>query len=294
MKGLYDNHNHCQFSFDGGRTSVEKSAEAGAAVGLAGMCFTDHCDLYVPPMKAKFENFQKEEFNIKAQQDEIDRVQDIADRKGWDIRLFKGIEIGLYKSQREELRDVLKNNSFDQVIASIHYLDDTDPFWGEYYKDKGWKEAYGHYLETLYEEIKWAGEDIDIMGHYDYVARYAPYSKTGILYKDFPDILDSLLKYLVENGKALELNTKTYQAYNGRLISVDTDLLKRYKELGGELISLGSDSHDPQRVGWNFDKFERLLCSEGFKYIAHFEKRRAVMTTLPSYFANNTSRSSAL
>lgn len=281
MKGLYDNHNHCQFSFDGGRTSVEKSAEAGASIGLAGMCFTDHCDLYVPEMKARFEELQKEEFNIKAQQAEIDRVQEVAERRGWNIRLFKGIEIGLYSSRREEIREVLNNNGFDQVIASLHYLDDTDPFWGEYYKDKDWKEAYGHYLETLYEEMKWAGPDIDIMGHYDYVARYAPYAKTGILYKDFPDLLDSVLKYLAENGKALEINTKTYQAYNGRLLTPDADLLKRYKELGGELISLGSDSHDAQRVGWNFEKFAHLLRNEGFKYITHFEKRRAVMTTLP-------------
>ena len=53
---LYDNHNHSQFSFDGKKTTVEKSAAAALENGVSGICFTDHCDFYVPPMKAQFEH----------------------------------------------------------------------------------------------------------------------------------------------------------------------------------------------------------------------------------------------
>lgn len=270
--GFYDNHNHSQFSFDGYRTTVEKSAAAGMEAGLEGICFTDHCDFFVPPMKASFEKYLPEVFDVAAQQKEIDEVS--ARLKG--IRIFKGIEIGLCLSCREQIRHQLSEYKFDQVIASLHYLDDTDPFYGGYYQGKDWKEAYGHYLETIYEEITWL-EDFDILGHYDYVARYAPYSKTSILYKDFPDVSDEILRFLANNGKALEINTKTYQDYNGRIPVLDKDMLLRYKELGGELISFGSDSHDPSRPGHRFGEFAMFVKSLGFRYIAHFENRKPVL-----------------
>lgn len=280
MTGLYDNHNHSQFSFDGKKTSVEESAMKASSIGLSGISFTDHCDFYVPPMKAAYENLVPELFSIAEQQAEIDRVQAMLLSRGDGTRLFKGIEIGLCKSKRKEIRDLLTSEKFDAVIASLHYIDDTDPFWGGYYEGKDWKEAYGHYLETLYEEMSWLGDDFDIMGHFDYVARYAPYPKTDILYKDFPDIIEAVLRLLAENGKAIEINTKTYQDYNGRTPALDDDIMKRYKELGGEIVSLGSDSHSAGHIGLNFDMFAAKLARLGFKYIAHYENRRLVMTPI--------------
>ena len=277
MSKFFDNHNHCQFSFDGHRTTVEKSAQSAIQKGLGGICFTDHCDFYVPPMKAAYEKLVPEEFDIEAQQAEIDRVNKVMPE---GFKIFKGIEIGLQYNCREKIRKLFQEQSFDQVVASVHYLDDTDPFWGGYYEGKSWKEAYGHYLETIYEEMKWLGPDCDIMGHFDYVARYAPYPQASILYKDFPEIFDVLLRYLAEEGKAFEINTKTYQSYNGRVPELDKNILLRYKEFGGEIISLGSDSHDPERVGHNFEKYAAFVKSLGFKYLAHFEKRHLIQETI--------------
>lgn len=274
--GLFDNHNHSQFSFDGKRTSVRLSAEAALEKGLQGLCFTDHCDFYVPPMKAAFENLVPETFDVCAQQAEIDSVSAAMSSAHHGFRIFKGVEMGLQNSCRDRIREFISSNSFDQVIASVHYIDDTDPFYGGYYEGKDWKTAYGHYLETLYTEMSWLG-DFDIMGHYDYVARYAPYRQESILYKDFSDILDAILRYLAEEGKALEINTKTYQDHHGRTPVLDRDILLRYRELGGEAISLGSDSHDPGRVGENFNTFTALLESLGFRYTAHFEQRKLKM-----------------
>ena len=193
------------------------------------------------------------------------------------FKVFKGIEIGVQKSEREKIAKHLEEHSFDEIIASVHYLDDTDPFWGGYYEGKDWREAYGHYLETLYEEMVWLGDRFDIMGHYDYVTRYAPYPQMSIFYKDFPDLLDAILLYLAENGKALEINTKTYQELHGRTPELDRNILLRYMELGGEIISLGSDSHDACRTGFNFGYFAELIKSCGFRYLAHYEARRLIM-----------------
>ena len=192
MTDLYDNHNHSQFSFDGGRTSVGKTVNSAIGKGLAGVCFTDHCDFFVPPMKAKYEEYVPEVFDVEARNAEIDKVNAKCPR---DFHIFKGIEIGVQKSERDKIAAHLEKYSFDEIIASVHYLDDTDPFWGGYYEGKTWRYAYGHYLETLYDEMVWLGDRFDIMGHYDYVTRYAPYPECSILYKDFPDILDSMLRY---------------------------------------------------------------------------------------------------
>ena len=278
MKGLFDNHNHSQFSFDGKKTTVEASARAAMTNGLGGICFSDHCDFYVPPMKGDFENLVPEYFDIKEQQSEIDRVQTLLspDRS---FKILKGIEIGMYEDFHKEITETLSGNSFDQIIASVHYIEQTDPYYGGFYDGKTWREAYGKYLETIYREMTWM-KDFDIMGHYDYIVRYAPYPETSIQYRDFSDIFDAMFKYLIQEGKALEINTKSYMKYGERDVTLDLDVLKRYREMGGEIISLGSDSHDPKRPGDNFSHFAQLLRSLGFRWSAHYEKRKLIQVNL--------------
>jgi len=279
MMHLFDNHNHSQFSFDGKRSSVEECAYAAQSAGLSGMAFTDHCDFFVPAMKASYENLVPEVFDVPAQQEEIDRVQALIDKDGGALKLLKGIEIGMHENHHDDIRRTLAENSFDQVIASVHYLDGIDPFYGGYYEDKDWKQAFGHYLETIHTEMTWL-RDFDIMGHFDYVVRYAPYPEACLRYRDFSDILDEMFRFIIHEGKALEINTKSYQEYKGRPVTLDTDVLIRYKELGGEIVSLGSDSHDPSRVGHGFARFAQLLKSLGFRWSAHYEKRKLVQLPL--------------
>lgn len=273
--GLFDNHNHSNFSFDGERTSVETSAAMAASGALGGICFSDHCDFFLPADKRKQKVIEHEVFDIEGQQKEIDRVQALIP----GIKILKGIEIGMEHSVRKEIRHHLDTHEFDQVIASVHYLDDTDPWYGSYYEDKDWKYAYGHYIETIYEEMTWL-RDFDIMGHFDYVVRYAPYPVTSLRYRDFSDVLDEMFRYLIHEGKALEINTKSYQDYNGRIVGLDDDILLRYRDMGGEIISLGSDSHEPERVGDKFDIYAARLKSLGFRWTAHYEKRRLVQIPL--------------
>ena len=284
---FFDCHNHSQFSFDGERTTVEKNTVSALEKGLGGICFTDHCDFYVPPMKAEFEPLRSEEFDVPAQQAEIDRVAALA-AEGRLVRgatkkfkVLKGVEIGVQERCREQIRTYLHTYRFDQVTASLHYLDETDPYWGgRYYKGKTWKEAYGHYLETLYKEMRFLDADFDVMGHFDYIARYAPYTVESILYRDFPGHFDEILRFLSENGKALEINTKTYQRYGLRTPQLDRAILIRFLELGGELITLGSDAHSPEHVGEKFQYYGQYVKSFGFRRLAHFEGRRPKLVTI--------------
>ena len=281
----FDTHNHSQFSFDGSRTTVEKSVKSAIDKGLGGICFTDHCDFYVPKMKEEYEPIVSEVFDVKAQQEELERVATKVAEGGFGraaakkFKVLRGIEIGLEEHCRELNKNLLAAQSFDQVTASVHYLEDTDPYFGPYYKGKNWKEAYGRYLETLLREMKRLG-DFDVMGHFDYIVRYAPYPKESILYRDFPGLIDEILKYLIENGKGLEINTKTYKAYGLRTPQLDRDILIRYLELGGDILCLGSDSHAPDQVGAKFDYFAQYVKMFGFRRLGHFEGRRLKMVSI--------------
>ena len=276
MKNLFDAHNHCQFSFDGKKTTVELSSKAAFEKGLGGIVFTDHCDLYMPQEVIDAEGDHPQIFDIESQQAEIDRVQE---NYGERLRILKGIEIGMYKDVREQAKEILATHSFDQVIGSIHYLEDSDPYYGGFFSGRDWKQAYGTYLETIYNEAVTLG-DFDVIGHYDYVARYAPYPQDCICYRDFSDIFDTLFRYLIENGKGLELNTKSCTGSRGRHVLRDRNVLMRYRELGGDIISLGSDSHSPVYVAENFAEHVALLKSLGFRWSAHYEKRQLVQLPL--------------
>ena len=275
---LFDNHNHSQFSFDGKGTTVEISARSAISRGLGGIAFTDHCDYYIPTFKSAYESIVPEQFNIKAQQEEIDRVKEILCKDN-DFKILKGIEVGMYEECREEIRKTLTYNSFDQIIASVHYLEKTDPYYGGFYEGKDWKQAYGIYLETIYREMVWM-KDFDIVGHFDYVARYSPYPQDGMPYRDFSDIFDAIFRYLIENGKALEINTKSCKGTRGRKTSLDNNVLLRYKEMGGEIITLGSDSHNPESVAEGFAETAALIRSLGFRWNAHYENRQLIQTAL--------------
>lgn len=279
MNNLYDNHNHSQFSFDGKKTSVEDSAKAAYSKGLGGICFSDHCDFYAPPLKFTFENYEPELFDVLLQQEEIDRIRTVMGKQDRPFEILKGIEIGMYEESHDQIRQILSGNSFDQVIASVHYIEQSDPYYGEFYDGKDHKTAYGKYLETIYREMIWM-KDFDIMGHYDYIARYAPYPEATIRYREFSDIFDEMFRFLISEGKALEINTKSYQETGNRITVLDPDILKRYKELGGEIISLGSDSHDAAMVGKDFARYAGLLKAAGFRWSAHYRNRKLVQLPL--------------
>ena len=276
MKNLFDTHNHCQFSFDGKRTTVEESARSAHKKGLSGICFTDHFDFHAPDVESEGSVITPQIFDISAQQAEIARVQGLYEG---GFKVLKGIEAGLNEHSREDTAAALKEHEFDQIIASIHYLEDCDPYHGHYYVNKDFRQAYGLYLETLFNEAVIL-KNFDILGHYDYVARYAPYPQDSVRYEDFPDIFDSMFRYLVENGKGLEINTKSCKVGRGRKTRLDTNVLLRYRQMGGEIITLGSDSHDAANVAEDFEVYASLLRSLGFRWTSHYEKRQLVQLPL--------------
>ena len=117
--------------------------------------------------------------------------------------------------------------------------------------------------------------DFDVMGHLDYVVRYGKHREQEYSYGRFADEIDEILRYLIEHGKGLEVNTAGLK-YGLPFAHPHPDVLKRYKKLGGEIITVGADAHKPEHVGYDFNIVDNILEACGFKYYAEFIKRAPV------------------
>jgi histidinol-phosphatase (PHP family) len=236
-------------------------------MSFRGICFSDHYDFDPPPGIERFT------FDINRQQSDIDKLK----ASYPDLELLKGVEVGIQPVSLEAIGAFMKKHTFDTVIASMHFIRGHDPYHGKYYDDYGFREAYGIYLQDILESIR-TFRDFDILGHFDYIARYSPYKEHEISLKTFGDILDPILRILAENGKTFEINTKTYQSFAHGTPVLDVNILKRFRELGGAAVSLGSDAHSPERIGAQFDRYSELLRQYGFRYGVYYKNRK------PQYF----------
>jgi histidinol-phosphatase (PHP family) len=97
--------------------------------------------------------------------------------------------------------------------------------------------------------------------------------------RDTSDIIDEILKKLIEAGKGIEINTAGLRYGMGQT-NPHEKILRRYRELGGEIISVGSDSHEPAQLAYAFDLVPRLLQNCGFRYYTEFSQRKPEMIPL--------------
>lgn len=273
----FDNHTHSYFSEDS-RMNIDDAVKVAYERGLRGICLTDHLDFDAPPGVTEFT------FEVPAQQEAIDSEAEYLGLNGrggryGDFQLLKGVEIGLQEISMPKIRKVLEDNRFDCVIASLHLIDGHDPYFGEYYIPYDYRQAYGHYLEEFARLIR-VMPDFDILGHYDYIARYPDYRETTIYYREFRDALDQILTFLAQNGKTMEINTKTYKLFRGRRPELDIEVLRRFRELGGEALSFGSDAHEITRLGDRFDWCRDMALAAGFRYEVYYKDRKPCMIGL--------------
>lgn len=122
------------------------------------------------------------------------------------------------------------------------------------------REVYGQYFESMLSCIQ-NYDFIDSLGHIDYIARYARFSDTEVHYQEFPDYIDAVLKTLAEQGKAIEINTRRLESKT--TVTALTAIYRRFYELGGRMVTLGSDAHKFQDIGKHFDIALEVARSSG-------------------------------
>ena len=264
-----DFHLHSSFSGDC-HIPMEQMILSSIEKGLKSMCFTEHNDFDFPDVPD--ENINEDTFllNVDSYLYELLRLRD---KYAEQIKVLFGIEIGMQKSCMKKNIILSKSYDFDFIIASSHLCMGTDPYYPSFFEGKEVSACYRAYFEEMSEYVK-SYIGYDVYGHLDYIARYAPAkSDSRFSYFDYSDLIDDILTHIIENEKGIECNTSGLRkALNAPNPSVD--ILKRYKELGGEIITVGSDAHFPEHVAADFDKASEILQSCGFKYYCTFMGRQ--------------------
>ncbi len=272
---LWDTHMHSRFSGDS-KSEPKDMANAALLRGLSGICFTDHLDYDYPDDPELFLlDFSSYNKAIRALQKEY------ASR----LKIFYGIELGLQPHLAKKHEEALKNNDFDFVIGSSHVVHGTDPYYASYFEGRTVQSAYLEYFESILENIQ-AFSGFDVYGHLDYVIRYCPDKDTDVSYRllkndlDIWNIIEEILMQLIHAGKGIEVNTAGFKYGLGHPNPCE-EILKRYRKLGGEILTIGADAHMPEHVGFCFDQVTELLQSVGFSYYTVFQKRKPLFLRLP-------------
>lgn len=267
---LWDTHMHCWFSGDS-ESDPEHMIAAARAAGLSGICFTDHLDYDFPSEPADVFLLDPDSY--------LSALSKLSEIYADTFPVRCGIEIGIQPHLHEKLHQLLQTHDFDQVICSSHIIDGQDPYEKEFFYDRDEDAAYRRYFESILENLEHY-TDYDVYGHIDYVVRYGPNQNKFYSYHKYADIIDEILKKIISAGKGIELNTGGFKYGLGQPNPCE-DILARYRELGGEIITLGSDAHAPEHVAYDFKKIPALLRAAGFTHYTVFRKRCPEFLPLP-------------
>ena len=227
---LFDTHIHTDFSTDS-RMLIADAISAAHKAGI-GVIVTEHMDLAYPGEPEAFV------FDVNKYFAEYGPL------RGRDLLL--GIEMGMRVDCLEDNRRIAGQHSFDYIIGSIHVVDDIDIYRPDFYINRPKFEVFGRYFTAMKECLK-AYDFIHALGHIDYISRYARYDDNEVHYREFSDIMDEILRLVIDKGIALEINTRRLDT-RARIEDL-LPIYQRYAELGGIMVTIGSDAHRADEVG---------------------------------------------
>ena len=258
---LPDYHFHTIFSGDS-ETPVREQLNQAISLGMKSLCVTDHHDYDVDsPIDFTLDLDRYFETMIRLKEEYKNKLE---------LRI--GIELGLQTHLEEYFKNLLSTYPLDFVIGSTHFINRKDAVYPEFFLGRTEEEAYLHYFQVTLDNVKNLST-FDVAGHLDYIVRYGPNKADFYNYDTYQDLFDEILKTIIEKGRGIECNTAGYRKGINQP-NPGPEIIKRDRELGGEIITIGSDAHIPEDLGADFHRAKELLRSAGFTYYTEFKERR--------------------
>ena len=256
-----DYHIHTLFSGDSS-ASIDDIVNQAVSCGLHSICITDHLDFDYVDNGVKYELDDDEYYNtiLKYKEKYHDRL---------DIRI--GVETGLEPDKHKRLDDFINRHEYDFVIGSSHLVNGIDPYYPEYFNGKSDYEAFNEYFLSITDNLKYC-HNFNVYGHIDYVVRYSPNKDKNYNFMTYIDIIDEILKNLIAGNKGIEVNTSGLRE-GLKNPNPSYDIIKRYRELGGTILTFGSDAHYPEHIAYAFKDVKEIIQECGFKYYTEFKNR---------------------
>lgn len=238
-----DYHLHSNFSPDSDMT-MEEAIKKAIKVGLNDIAFTDHIDIDWPHSDYNFDVFDLDLY--------FKEINFLKEKYKDQISIKAGIEVGLQPHVLDETSKVVDTYPFDFVIASIHIIDRMDPYIGEYFDGINKEESIiKYYKETL--KLLEVYDNFDVLGHIGYIKRYSPFPYDAKDELIAFDLVEDILKLLISKNKGIEINTSGYKHVSNQSMP-SFPIIEKYKELGGSIITIGSDSHAVDTVGFKVER----------------------------------------
>ena len=249
-----DFHMHTSASEDS-QAPIRSMLDASAALELKAVAITDHAEML---------GYREGGYDLTLQQSWRESGEVQAEYAG-RLRIARGIELGEPLFDLAESERILRDHAFDFVLGSMHKLDDTDYYFYDYtHRDIGLE--MDRYFDAVYDMIAWG--KFHSLAHLTYPFRYMPADRRPVGYARWQERIDRLLRLLAEKGLALEINTSGMRSPGVRSMHPDLPLVRRFRELGGELITVGADAHRPEDVGTYIPEAVEVAREAGFRYIA--------------------------
>ena len=255
-----DYHLHSLFSGDA-ETPLEEIISTAKHFGMTSICLTDHNDLDFPetPDKLTFD------LDIDSYISTLTGLRnELARDNSFDLRI--GVEQGVMSNTCEQLNSYSREHpGLDFIICSTHVVNNMDPYYPEFWETADEKTCYMTYFENVLYNVEHF-DDYNVYGHLDYILRFGPCPKTAadVNIRKYLEITEAILKNIIDKGKGIEVNTGSL--YRGMDYShPHPEILKLYKEMGGEIITFGSDAHDSSHIGYGFNEAVKLVRFLGFR-----------------------------
>lgn len=275
---LIDLHTHSSFSPDA-KDSADEMCRRAYELGLSAYALTDHCDCnYWYPVEHYFEDISKAsdpimygagEYANKSISEQV-RLKNKYDGK---LNIIVGIELGQPLQDPNNAEKIVSNDDIDFIIGSHHQNEGEEDFYFFYYNDFSGDEIYrllNDYFTQMLEMCKWG--KFDVLGHLTYPLRYicGDYGIDTDLTR-YDEIIREIFITLITKGKGIEINTSGLRQKYGKTFP-SLEYVKLYKNLGGEIVTIGSDSHCTADLGKGIAEGIELVKSAGFSHITYFKK----------------------
>ncbi len=259
----YDYHTHTFFS-DDSDALPDDMITAAIERGIAELAITDHYDPDYPDPDYTFVPDFSEYHKM---------LLDSEEKYAGKIRIVKGLEIGMQEGPTlEKCEEQAAAFPYDILIGSFHCFCGYDLYTADFSKMDE-KQVLPDFYTHMYNCLK-AFKNYDIVGHFNIIDRYIPFEPD---YSRCDDIVEAIVKMVVEDGKGIEINTSSFRYGMGDRTHASSEILSMYHDMGGEIVTIGSDAHTPKDLILEFDRAREILMSHGFRYFATFKDRKLSM-----------------
>jgi len=270
---IYDSHIHSNNSFDA-KNSVEELAKTAMVMGLCGITITDHFSSDSYKTKDDFKHIYKS----------CEDVQKANEK--YNIDVYKGVEIGDWMYNKILADHCIETCNFDFILASLHSTAVGSRIINGFINFESFKNtSYDEdilFLDVFFENLKYTAEnsDYDAIAHLTYPLRYLNgMCNKNMTLEAYERDIEDILEIVISKEKAIEINTSGFKnAFNDTMPY--RELIKKYYDMGGRLITMGSDSHTTEHIAIGFDKTFEMLKEIGFKEYYFYKERKPVPVSI--------------